>query len=327
MELRQLKYFAKVAEAGSFTQAAAILDVAQPALSRQIRDLELELGVSLLLRNGRGAVLTDAGIKFLRRAKMILDDSDRAFQEMRALKGQPMGLVAVGMPPAVGSILTVPLVTHMRTSYPEIQLQLTEAYSGHLHEWLLSGRLDVGALYVSQRAGATVFDRLANEELYLLGAPAAIARRLGDAPRIAFRDVPALPLILPARPHAIRRLIDEVAARNHLDINLGLEVNAYLAIRDLVTGGEGFTILPISAVLPEIRAGVIKPLKIVDPQLRQMVGVMTSPHHSPSLATKTVLRVVQELALDLIASGAWPQSYQPERLTLVPPASYARLAR
>jgi LysR family nitrogen assimilation transcriptional regulator len=258
---------------------------------------------------------------------MILDDSDRAFQEMRALKGQPMGLVSIGMPPAVGSILTVPLVTHMRTSYPEIQVQLTEAYSGHLHEWLLSGRLDVGALYVSPRTGATVFDRLANEELYLLGAPALISRRLADIPRIAFRDVPALPLILPARPHAIRRLIDEAAARHHLDINLGFEVNAYLAIRDLVTGGEGFTILPISAVLPEIRAGVIKAVKIVDPQLRQMVGVMTSPHHSPSLATKTVLRVVQDLALDLIASGAWPQSYQPERLTLVPPTAYARLAR
>jgi LysR family transcriptional regulator, nitrogen assimilation regulatory protein len=326
MELRQLRYFAKIAEVGSFTRAAAILDIAQPALSRQIRELELELGVSLLVRNGRGAVLTDAGITFLRRAKMILDDADRAFQEVRALKGQPMGLVSVGMQPPVSRILTVPMVSQMRTCYPEIQLQLTEAYSGHLHEWLLCGRLDVGTFYVYPRGGADPIDRLANEELYLLGTPAAVDRHLGEVACIAFRDVPALPLILPARPHAIRRLIDEVAARHHLDINLGLEVNAYLAIRDLVANGHCFTVMPISAVLPEIRAGVIKPVKIVEPQLLQMVGLMTSTHHSPSLAAKTVVRVMQELALDMIASGAWPQSYQPERLARVP-APYARLVR
>ena len=78
MELRQLRYFVGVAEVGSFTKAAAVLDIAQPALSRQIRELEIELGVALLVRNGRGAVLTEAGVKFLGRAKMILDDTERA---------------------------------------------------------------------------------------------------------------------------------------------------------------------------------------------------------------------------------------------------------
>ena len=71
MELRQLRYFVGVAEVGSFTKAAAVLDIAQPALSRQIRELEIELGVALLVRNGRGVVLTDAGVKFLGRDKMI----------------------------------------------------------------------------------------------------------------------------------------------------------------------------------------------------------------------------------------------------------------
>jgi len=323
MELRQIRYFVHVAELGSFTKAAVVLDIAQPALSRQIRDLEGELGVSLLARNGRGAVLTDAGVKFLSRAKMILDDADRALQEARSLKGRPMGLVSIGMPPSIGTILSVATITRVRSLYPEIQLQFTEGYSGHIHEWLLSGRLDVGVLY-AQRNSDPNFRRLANERLYLLGAPAMIERHLGRQVQIAFADMLKLPLILPARPHAIRRLMDEVAAKQHSEVNLAVEVNAFLAIRDLVVRGNGVTILPISNVLPEINDGRLRAIDIIRPELTQTVGLMTSAHHTPSLATTTVARVIQDLARELLDTAAWPQHYErpstirPQRSSKVP---------
>jgi LysR family nitrogen assimilation transcriptional regulator len=326
MELRQLKYFAKIAELGSFTQAAAVLGVAQPALSRQIRDLEVELSVSLLLRNGRGVALTDAGVKFLARAKAILDDTERACQEARASKGRPMGLVSVGMPPSIGSFLAVPLVTRMRATYPEIQLQITEAYSGHLHEWLLSGRLDIGVLYAPTRSIGTTCDQLAAEELYLLGSPRVLARHIGTARRIEFCTLPTLPLILPARPHAIRRLMDEEAAKSRLDINLGPEVNGFLAIRDLVISGLGFTILPVSTVLGDIRAGTITAVSIVDPELIQMVGLMTSPHHPLSFAASCVVALLHELAQELHHNGAWPERQEPDQPDQLAPAAPKRIA-
>ena len=307
MELRQLKYFVGIAELGSFTKAAVVLSIAQPALSRQIRELENELGVPLLVRNGRGALLTDAGVKFLGRAKMILDDAERALQEARSLKGRPMGLVSVGMPPSIGSILSVPTVMRVRSLYPEIQLQLTEGYSGHIQEWLLSGRLDIGILYVPQRSSEANFDRLANEQLYLLGAPELARRHLGRAISVDFEATLNLPLILPTRPHAIRRLLDEVAAKKHMEYNCPVEVNAFLAVRDLVLNGQGFTILPVSNVLPEIASGRLDAVRIANPELTQTVGLMTSTHHPPSFATTTVARVVQDLARELVNTSAWPE--------------------
>lgn len=309
MEMRQLRYFVAVAELGSFTRAAIILDIAQPAVSRQIRELEGELGVLLLMRNGRGAVLTDAGIKFLSRAKMILEDAERALQEARSLKGRPMGMVSIGMPPAIGAILSVPTVMRVRELYPEIQLQLTEGYSGHIHEWLLSGRLDIGVLYTPPKNAEISYDRLATERLYLLGAPHVVAEHLGRAVAVPFSDILKLPLILPARPHAIRRLIDEFALRKQADVNIVTEVNAFLGIRDLVMGGHGLTVLPISAMLPEIEAGRLKVVEVVDPNLSQTVGLMTSTHHAPSLATMTVARLMADLARSLIKTSAWPERY------------------
>lgn len=313
MELRQLRYFIRVAEVGSFTRAAVALDVAQPALSRQVRDLELELGVSLLTRNGRGASLTEAGLKFLSRAKAIVEDTDRALEEMSALKGRPMGLVSIGMPPSIGGILTLPLIRRMRSAYPEIQLQITEGYSGTLYEWLLSGRIDVGVLYVPQRVVGETCTDLVNEHLYLLGRPDLVARYLGSATEVDAAELPALPTVMPGRPHPIRRMMDEVAAKKNLSFNIGVEINAFLAIRDYVLSGDGFTILPVSTMLADLRAGLIEAVHIVNPEVTQMVGLMTTTHHPLSVAGRAIVGTVQKVAQELIAGGCWPS-----RLPAVP---------
>ena len=222
-----------------------------------------------------------------------------------------MGLVSIGMPPSIGTILSVPTVVRVRKLYPEIQLQLTEGYSGHIHEWLLSGRLDIGVLYIPQRHADANFDRLANEQLYLLGAPGVVEHYLGRASSIEFSETPNLPLILPTRPHAIRRLLDEVAAKKHIEFILATEINAFLAIRDLVLSGHGLTILPVSNVLAEVASGRLKAVRITDPELMQAVGLMTSAHHTPSLATATVARVIHDLTRELVNTAAWPERYDP----------------
>jgi DNA-binding transcriptional LysR family regulator len=86
-------------------------------------------------------------------------------------------------------------------------------------------------------------------------------------------------------------------------------VNAFLAVRDLVVRGHGVTILPVSNVLKELKSGELRAIGIVDPQLAQTVGLMTSTHHSPSLATTTVTRVIRDLAHELVNTAAWPERY------------------
>ena len=127
MDLRQLEYFVRVAELGSFTRAALALDVAQPALSRQVRLLELELRQSLLARHGRGAAPTEAGQVLLEHARGILHQVEHARDELARLRGALVGRVTLGLPPSVARALAVPLVQAFGQQLPEARLSITEA--------------------------------------------------------------------------------------------------------------------------------------------------------------------------------------------------------
>ena len=101
MDLKQIEYFVRVAELGSFTRAAVVLNIAQPALSRQVRLLEVELRQNLLVRNGRGAVPTEAGKLLLEHGRGILHQVERAREELGRVRGALAGRVAIGLPPII----------------------------------------------------------------------------------------------------------------------------------------------------------------------------------------------------------------------------------
>lgn len=302
MDIKQLQYFIRVAETGSLTRAAALLGMTQPALSWQISKLETELSVNLFSRNGRGVILTDAGVLFLRRAKALAEDADRAKREMQEFTGRPMGLVTVGLPPAVAAILAMPLVEHISRQCPEVKLQIIEGYSGYVHEWLLGGRIDLGILYGAAGTPSLACQPLVNERLYLLEAADGAGR---DDTRIEFSRLGEIPLILPSSPHAIRRLIDMFSAKHHLALNICMEVIAFAAIKDLVVNGHGATILPIAPMICEVRSGRLRAREIVNPSLSQVVGLASSAHH-PTLAMQAVMRLIRDVSAELIADGRWP---------------------
>ncbi len=129
MELKQLEYFRHVAELGSFTRAAAFLSVVQPALSRQVRQLESELGHTLFERNGRGVVLTDAGSRLLEHTRGILTQLGRARQELEDQRNGDSGHFALGLPPSLGRSVTVPLVKAFGQRLPNARLATVEGLS------------------------------------------------------------------------------------------------------------------------------------------------------------------------------------------------------
>ena len=147
MELRQLRYFLGVCEAGSLLKASTRLHIAQPALGQQIAALEDELGVKLFARSTRGMALTPEGRTFAEHAKVVLTDADRAKASVRSAATDPQGQVVLGLPTTVALAATVPIVQACRERYPRIQLQVIEAYSGFLREWLQMGRLDLALLF------------------------------------------------------------------------------------------------------------------------------------------------------------------------------------
>src|SRR5450756_381889 len=151
MDLKQLEYFVRVAELGSFTRPAIALDVAQPALSRQVRLLEVELHQNLLTRNGRGAVPTEAGKLLLAHGRGILHQVERAREELGRVRGSLAGRVAVGLPTSLARVLTVPLTRAFRNALPEATISVSEGLSVALQEALVAGRLDIAVLYNARR--------------------------------------------------------------------------------------------------------------------------------------------------------------------------------
>ena len=130
MDLKQIEYFVRVAELGSFTRAAVVLNIAQPALSRQVRLLEVELRQNLLVRNGRGAVPTEAGKLLLEHGRGILHQVERAREELGRVRGALAGRVAIGLPTSVARVMTVPLTRAFRNELPEVRLSISEGLSG-----------------------------------------------------------------------------------------------------------------------------------------------------------------------------------------------------
>jgi LysR family transcriptional regulator, nitrogen assimilation regulatory protein len=250
MDLKQLEYFVRVAELGSFTRASIELDVAQPALSRQVRLLEVELRQNLLTRNGRGAVPTDAGKLLLEHGRGILHQVALAREELGNARGALAGRVSIGLPPSLSRLITVPLTHAFRNALPHAQLTLTEGFSILMYEGLRVGNLDMAVLYNPDPSPELETALLHEEELVLISSkhdlpdPPAKARRARAHPTVAVAEVAQLPLILPSRPNAFRILIESELMNLGRKPQIVMEVDGLNAILNLVKEGLGHAVLP-----------------------------------------------------------------------------------
>src|SRR5512140_132149 len=211
MNLKQLEYFVQVAELGSFSKAAVVLDIAQPALSRQVRSLETELHQQLFLRNGRGVTLTDAGKRLFDHSVAVLQLMAHAREDLGASRDEPVGRVTIGLPPSMGRQLTLPLIDRFKKELPAARLAIVEGLSTHIVEWVTTGRIDIGLVYNPEAQPGLEITPLLQEQLGLL-SPAATSKRKSAAPPPRMKELPAYPLIVPERVHAMRRLLETQAA-------------------------------------------------------------------------------------------------------------------
>lgn len=294
MDLKQLEYFVRVAELGSFTRAAHALDVAQPALSRQIRQLEVELRQHLLLRNGRGAVPTEAGKVLLAHARGILHQVARAREELGRLRGALAGRVAIGLPPSLARLLAVPLTRAFRQALPQATLSISEGLSAALLEQLQQGHLDLALLYNPTPVPEVSYTPLFEETLVLVQVrPPGLAE---DPPLpIALADVARLPLIIPSRPNAIRMQVESAMAAIGVRPQIALEIDGVAAILELVADGMGHAVLSPHAVTHWVRPSALCVRPIVDPTLRTHVALATSERRPATLTQRAAAEVIQAL--------------------------------
>jgi LysR family nitrogen assimilation transcriptional regulator len=247
MNLRQLETFVRVAELGSFSKAAMVLGIAQPALSRQVRLLETDLHETLLERTGRGVRLTEAGQRLFEHAIGILQLVSKARDDLVARRDEPTGRVTIGLPPTIGRRLAVPLVDAFRRQWPRAGLTIVEGLSAHLAEWIATGRVDLALLYNPQPHTALELTPLFEEALCLVSA-APRRRPRGAPPPLPLHELPHYPLVVPERTHTIRRLIEAQAALAGIELQIAWEVSSVPTIVELVAGGYGNAVLTEGAV-------------------------------------------------------------------------------
>lgn len=298
MDLKQLEYFVRVAELGSFTKAALALDVAQPALSRQVRLLEVELRQNLLIRNGRGATPTEAGKLLLEHGRGILHQVERAREELGRVRGALAGRVAIGLPPSLARVMTVPLTRAFRQQLPEASLSISEGLSATMQEWLHTGRLDIAVLYNATPAPDIEITPLMEEELLLVQPrPPGLAEDPPPAP-VPLTEIATLPLVIPSRPNAIRMHVEAEMAAIGVRPTVALEIDGVSAILDLVADGAGSALLSRHAVVSSIRPSAYR-MRQIAPPLRTRVSLATSSQRPATLTQRTALGLIGEVCRGL----------------------------
>lgn len=262
MDLKQLEYFVQVAELGSFTRASEVLRVAQPALSRQVRALEVELRLNLFHRNGRGVALTEPGQRLLAHGRGILQQVQRARVDLEEARGAPVGRLALGVPPTVGRLLTSSLVQAFREQLPRATLTMVEGLSTYVLEWLAQGRIDMAVVYNAAPSAALDLVPVLEQPLMLVsrrsgrpGKPASPSKA------VPLRDVAARELVIPSRPHAIRMRVETALAAAGLRPRVALEIESVPAILDLVEQGGLAAVLTRDALVGREATLLAQPIR------------------------------------------------------------------
>lgn len=295
MDLKQLEYYVHVAEMGSFTRAAALLNVAQPALSRQVRLLEVELRQSLLLRNGRGVTTTEAGKLLLEHGRGILHQVSRTLEELSRVRGSLSGRVAIGMPPSLARAMTVTLTREFRARLPHATLAISEDFSTRMQENLQNGRLDIAMLYNPPAVPELEIQPLMQDALYVV---APLSEGLSPGP-LRLAEVARMPLVIPARPNALRTLVETRMAGIGCKPTIALEINGVSSMLDLVAAGAGVAILPPYALTSH--PGAFSTHAIKAPELISLVALATSAHRTHTLTQQTVIGLLKDVCAQLFA--------------------------
>ena len=213
MDTTLLHNFAVVARYGSFSKAAIILGVTQSALGRQVMKLEAACGGPLLHRNGRGVFATDLGRELLDRALPVATELGGILSSLASYSAQPQGIVRVGLTPTVCEMLGIELIDEVARAAPDVTLDIATGYSGYIHEWLMSERVDLAVLHHSRQSPHLLTVRMGELPLSLISSPHAFARDikpyLDEVGQLPGEFMSRLRFVLSNETHGLRRLIEQ----------------------------------------------------------------------------------------------------------------------
>jgi LysR family transcriptional regulator, cyn operon transcriptional activator len=223
LDIRHLRYFLAVAEAGNFSRAADRLGISQPSVSQQMRDLEAALRVPLFQRRGKRILLTPRGLIFQEHARAVLHQLENFLQELNSEPGELRGALRLGVIP----VLNVPLVPHLlgffTADYPAISITVEEISSTEIETALEEGRMDVGLGFLTRHSPNLRYERLCTDEFTLI-----VAQNHTWANRrvVHFSELHQGRLLQLPDTFVMRRMTDEICRKHQVRPHVLAEMNA-----------------------------------------------------------------------------------------------------
>jgi LysR family transcriptional regulator, nitrogen assimilation regulatory protein len=285
VNLRTLQNFVTVADAGSLTAAALAIPIAQPALTRQVRELEAEMGVQLLQRLPRGVRLTQAGVTFYESAQRILAEATQLKQKLARSQETAQATVVLGVSPTLAQLLLPALFETCLNTLQGVVLRSREAFTPALLEWLERGVIDV-AVVTNPGSGRNLLLQPLLAEPFALVSHSSM--RVG--PVVTAQQLARIPLLM---TNLHRAIVEQQFAAVGKALQVQAEIDSVDSIRELVSRGRWATIMPVSVFKDSQAAAQLVMSEIAGVQLHRQLVLATRLESRPSLALQRVQELVE----------------------------------
>lgn len=302
-DMRRVRYFVGVCQAGGFSQASRVLNVAQSALSLHIANLEADLGLKLLVRSARGVSATEAGERLLSAGMAVLEMLEQVENDVRALAVLTSGPAMVGLSYSITEAIGLPFVETMLADLTSVRLRILEGHSEALNYWLATGEIDLALNYLPSANERILSEPVLEEQLFCLGT----ADLLGTDPKpITFAEVLELPLVAPGRKIVMHAILSDPEVQERVARKSIIELEGLSIMKQVILKGLGCCIHTRAFVAPEVRDGRLIARPIVEPEIKRTVYLSGTRVRSASRAVMETRRVLLETVERAHADGVWP---------------------
>jgi len=292
MDLHQIEIFCSIVKYRSFSRAAEALFLTQPTVSGHMKNLEAELGVKLLDRLGKRALPTEAGDILYRHGTRLLEERDRAKQEIEKLTGRISGVLSIGGSTIPGAYLLPPLIASFKKKNPGISVQMSIDDTAKITEAVLAGSLCIGVVGARLSEPQLEVHPFETDELVI-----AVPRRHRWAGKraISADELKGEPFILREQGSGTRRIMEdrfENAGLSTADLNISAVVGSSDAVRQAVKAGLGISILSSRALKDDIEAGRLAAVRLSGIRMERHFSVILLRGRSRSPLCRAFLEFI-----------------------------------
>lgn len=290
LSIDQWQLFLQIADCGSLTDTAAMRDVAQSAVSRQLGAIERACGGKLFERTARGVRLNEIGQRLYPRVKVWVQAGQLLTEDATGMLREPAGLVRLGVIDSLADSLCGPIHAELERSFSKVRLQLITGMSGRVSACLERDELDLALFSENTRGRSGRGDGIARMPHVLIGAPGDVLTARETIPFDLLHDIP---LVIPGRPYAFHNVLEHWASRRGIRLNIKLECDSLNLQKKLVGAGRVYAIVAMSAVRAEVAQRELQAARIVQPSLDRNIVLRLASHRAPSEACQVVHDVVR----------------------------------